>query len=159
MVMIPSVPPYSSTTMARWTCFLRNSWRSWEIFLRFWSIQHVLDDGLDWGAQYFGIVALFKLHEFGEDVFLHEDADDVVEALSVDGDAAVALFVKQLGGLFDAHVGWQAEDIDSRHHDLACDPIAEQHHGLDELLVMGIEAGVDVGLLDHLKELLLGLCG
>src|SRR4029453_8556813 len=53
------------------------------------------------------------------DVERGDDADDVVDALAVDGETRVPALADLRDGLVDARVLGDGDDVDQRHHDLA----------------------------------------
>ena len=118
MVTSPAVPPYSSTTMAIWTCLRWNSFSSSGTRLVSGTKVRRTDERPDWLVP--GRVALHA------DQVLHEhDAQDVIEVFRVDRDARVFLLAEERAQLVERCVGMDRDHVGARRHHLTHKRVAE----------------------------------
>ncbi len=92
-----------------------------------------------------------------EDVFVEEDADDVVDGIAIDRDAAVALFEKVVDGFVDGGIGREAEDVDAGNHHFARHPVFEGGDREDQFLLVVVEG--EFRLLEDLENFIADLDG
>ena len=149
MVTSPAVPPYSSTTIARWVwsrCISRSR-----------SSAGLLSGTKTAGRISWSTVTLWTARRVGVeppgDVLEVEHAEHVVRALPDHRDAGEAgaqeqrkRLAQQLSALDDQHVG-------ARHHDLAHHGVAELEDRVDHLPLAGLDDRVLAGQVDQVAQL------
>ena len=87
-----------------------------------------------------------------EKIFVEDDADDLVESFSVDGDAAIPLGGKEFCCFSDGGFRGKAKNIDAGDHDLFDDPLLKINKRADEFLVAGVEVLLELRFADHFAE-------
>ena len=91
------------------------------------------------------------------EVAAEEDADHVVEALAVDGQARVAVLAEGGLGLCERGRGGERHDRRARHHRLAHLGVGELEDAVDELLLLGLDVAALARHVDDVAQLLLGV--
>ena len=114
------------------------------------SVEDGFDEFADGGIENMRGVKLLDVHF--EDVFVEENADDVVDGVVIDGNSAVAFREELLGGFVNGCVIGHAEDIDAGDHDLAGDSFFQGHDREDEFLFSGVEVGSKFCFLEELID-------
>ena len=147
-VTSPAVPPYSSTTIAMWNAAGLH-------------LAQQLGDALGLGHEVGGArqladgALLVAVALGSHEVLGVDDADDVVDALAADRDAAVAVEEHDLHRVGDPEVGGDGDHVGAGHHDLADDGVAELDDRLDEAALLGLDDLVLHGQVGDREELLL----
>ena len=148
IVTRPAVPPYSSSTIARWT--LRR-WNSWS------RSSTLIDSGTKTGGRSRVRSAGGSAADLEErqQVLGVQDPDDLVDRLLVDRDPAVALVDDRVDRLAPwSRSAGERDHRDPRHHDLVDALVAELDDRLDHLLLLGLEDPLLAAPLDQDRELL-----
>ena len=139
---MPAVPPYSSTTIAKWLFVFRNSCSS---------------DARSFvsGTMYARADDLLELHvgepavvHGGEEVAHVQDADDVVERLAVDRVARVRRVEHRRERLLRRHLDRDRGDLGPRHHHVRRVLVAEDEDLVDHLLLFVL----DLALLARARQ-------
>ncbi len=93
-------------------------------FFRLRGVEDRFDELADRGVQ-----CVWRLLDVNfQNIFVEEHTGDVVDAVFVNGDAAVAFGEKTARGLMDRGVFRHAENVDPGDHDFAGDPLFEGDH-------------------------------
>src|ERR1700689_4295399 len=99
------------------------------------------------------------LNIYFKNIFVEKDADDIVNAIFVNGNTAIALDEKLLCCFVDRGVVSDMKDINSGHHDLANDSFLKGDNGEDKFLFRGIEISAQFCFLKQFADFISNLKG
>ena len=152
MVTSPAVPPYSSTTIAKWVrraCMSRSSSSAgFESGTKQRRPHHGLDPLRGLG--------LVLVEDPLGDVLEVGDADDVVEVLADDRDPGEPAAQRQRHELAKRLVALDEDHVGTRDHHLAHEGVAELEDRVDHPALVGLDDAGLLGQVDHLAQLSLG---
>jgi hypothetical protein len=77
----------------------------------------------------------------GKDVFIQEDANDMIDVVMIDRKTAVPFFEKDLSGLLDGCIFRDAGHIDAGDHNFTDVSFFEISHGKNQFSFLRIEMG------------------